>query len=127
MTLRFSPKYKKEVEFACREAGVLFKKAGEYQPKVDEYEEVRFTGDCLIDLFHATAVANILYPPDVVNKYIIERVNHAIVNQSGVHNFYDEAKIYSDLALGRAQLGGMTGRGKWFHPKTPMPIEEDEE
>ena len=65
------------------------------------------------ELSKKMSVLSAKYPTYVILKPVLERLNHGLVNMSGLHNFRDEADIYLDLAFNRAKLGAET-------MKTPM-------
>lgn len=111
ITLRFSPAFEKKVVEHLKEEKRNYQVAGDYDPSLNEYEGVRFIGSDWLPLFNALSVLSTKYPQNVTMNQVLERMNHAIVNQSGIHNFYREAEIYCKLALGRAELGALSGRG----------------
>lgn len=112
ITLRFSPKFKKQVDKLLKGDSKHYTEEADYRPSIDEYEGIRFVGDDWLPLFNALSVLSIKYPPSVTKKIVMERMNHTLVNQMGEHSFYEEAQMYAELALGRAELGGAVGRGK---------------
>lgn len=113
ITLRFSPLYARQVKQLLTSSGRNFETPdADYEPGKHEYEHIRFIDEDWIPLFHTLAVLSVKYPPSVTTKYVLERMNHTLTNQAGIHNFYKEAELYSQLALGRAELGGIVGRGR---------------
>lgn len=112
ITLRFSPKYVKTVNKFLDKDNKNYSMETDYTPSIDEYEGIRYIGNDWLPLFNVISVLSVKYPPKVMASSVLERVNHTLFNQTGNHSFYEEAKAYMELALGRAELGGMTGRGK---------------
>ncbi len=113
ITLRFSPKFAPSVKSLLKKSGVNFETPdADYSAGKHEYEHIRFMADDWIPLFNSLSVLSVKYPPSITTKYVLERMNHTLTNQAGIHSFYKEAELYADLALGRADLGGRSGRGK---------------
>jgi len=114
-TIRFQPKYEVRVKkfMSDNKEKFGFQKRKIYEPKKSEYYGVSYIGDDLLPLFHEMSVLSAKYPTYVILKPVLERLNHGLVNMSGLHNFRDEADIYLDLAFNRAKLGAET-------MKTPM-------
>lgn len=111
MTLRCSPKFHKPLsKFLTKVRKTNFSVSHNYDPAKNEYSGIKFLGDDWIPLFNVLSVLSVKYPGNVTLKQVLERVNHAIVNQAGIHNFYKEAEIYSELALKRAEIGGAIAR-----------------
>ncbi len=112
ITLRFSPKFNRVVNKLLTKDNKNFTVEADYDPSKDEYEGIRYLGADWLPLFNVLSVLSIKYPPKVMASSVLERMNHTLFNQCGEHSFYEEAKAYAELALGRAELGGATGRGK---------------
>lgn len=112
ITLRFSPKFSKDVNKLLKADNKNYSVEANYDPAKDEYEAIRYLGQDWLPLFNVISVLSIKYPPKVLTSSVFERINHALFNQSGEHSFYQEALAYAKLALGRAELGGMVGRGQ---------------
>ena len=107
-TLRFQPSFEARIRIWLKENAKNFplkwKKSTLYEPKRHEYYGVSFMGDDILPLFHEMSVLATKYPPYILLKPVLERLNHGLINMSGNHNFHDEANIYMDLAFGRASL-----------------------
>lgn len=127
ITLRISKINRKSVESVMDEIGLPYKFKGEYDPEIDEYEGIRYIGADLLPLFHVTSIIAVKYPPKIALDAPFERMNHALVNQSGVHNFMTEANLYVTLGLKRAELAGSGNRGTNYDAEEAAQDREEEE
>lgn len=121
ITLRVNPDFEKETIQALKELKregyhFTFKKAGNFNPAKHEYQFVRFVGDEMQLIFHATSLMALKYPRHVFKYPILERINHIVINQTGQHDFLKEADDYIDAAYQRASLQGkVISIPKWLH------------
>ncbi len=104
--IRCSPAKASAVEKYARQSGYSGIKREEFIPAQDEYPEVRYIAEDLTRIFHATALAAARLPGDTVRGHLLERTVHILVNQSGLHNFLEEAGLLATLSLRRAWLAG---------------------
>ena len=109
-TLRFSldmeGKVRKYLKSVAKERGFTFRRATKYDPKRHEYFGVAYLGEDILPLFHEISVLTVQYPPYVTLRPVFERLNHALINQTGIHNFAAESELYLNLAMGRARMVG---------------------
>jgi len=118
-TLRFQPKFENKFKLWSKQfKGVFsFRRCKSYRPERDEYYGVSYLGADILPMFHEMSVITAKYPNYVVFRPFLERLNHGLVDMSGIHDFRQEAEIYLDLAYGRAELGS-----KYFGtPKIETP------
>jgi hypothetical protein len=119
-TLRFSPNVEEKVRNYLTKhlsgRGMKWKRSTDYDPTKHEYFGVSFLGNDMIPLFHDMSVLSVKYPGYILRQPILERLNHGLINMSGVHDFRIEAEIYLELAMGRARFVNYNFRlPKWVY------------
>lgn len=111
-TLRFQVKNDTKVnhwlKYNAKNYHVKYLKRTIYEPSKHEYQGVSFLGDDVLPLFHEMSLLTLKYPAYIIVRPILERLNHGLVNMTGVHDFTTEALLYNQLAEGRARLVGKT-------------------
>ena len=103
--IRCEPGSAKALKPALKEMKADWSKVAKFSPSQDEYQYVCFFGDDLTALFHALSLVTLKYPANIVLKSIMERVFHIACIQCDVE-WEEEAKILSELAMGRMKLYG---------------------
>lgn len=107
ITLRCSPNKTKKIIKELKKRKIKYKKDNYfYEPFKHEYYGPHLLRDEAVLIFHALSVALIRHTPRGSYGVIIERLNHMFVNMCGIHDFYQEANIYLDLAEGRFRIIG---------------------
>ncbi len=121
-TFRFSPESEEKVRLYlfrhAEDRGLTWKRSADYEPLKHEYFGVSFLGDDILPMFHEMSLLATKYPTYIIVRPILERLNHGLINMTGIHHFGYEAELYMDLAFSRARLVNHSFRlPKWFYKR----------
>lgn len=109
-TLRFQPQYHMRVlkwlKKNAKNLGFKYRKRLYYDPKKHEYYGISYLGEDILPLFHDLSVLATQYPPYVMVRPVMERLNHGLVNMTGNHDFASEAELYLRMGYVRARMVG---------------------